>query len=133
MFAQGGPRREPPVVGYSGSIVRALKLLGRVKRGAVQIGENYRDLLRMFHGLKLTFGTSEKIKDGSLDFVFLDDFHSDTGADIEYWQDKVIPGGIIAGRGYEEAREAVDEFAARRRLEIAVEPFDIWWTVRHWK
>jgi hypothetical protein len=59
---------------------------------------------------------ADQVKDGSLDFVFIDADHSYQGclADIKAWAPKVKPGGLISGHDYESpehpgVKQAVDE------------------------
>src|SRR6185437_8432052 len=55
----------------------------------------------------------ELVKDGSLDFVFIDADHTYDGclADIKAWTPKVRPGGLVSGHDYPwpSVRRAVDD------------------------
>ena len=71
---------------------------------------------------------SERIKDKTLDFVFIDADHSYEGCrkDIEYWLPKVRLGGLIGGHDYnnprfdfgKEVKKAVDEAAQRNHWTL---------------
>jgi hypothetical protein len=73
-----------------------------------------------------------KFADASLDFVFIDADHSYEGctADIEAWQSKVKPDGVLCGHDYNHVRvefqgvtRAVDEAMLRNgwRLELGAD------------
>lgn len=67
------------------------------------------------------------------DFIYLDAEHSyeAVARDIDVWSGKVRPGGVLAGHDYtpefDGVRRAVDQFVARRGLELHIEPSAIWW------
>jgi hypothetical protein len=65
---------------------------------------------------------SEQIRDGELDFAYIDALHDydSVKLDLECWFPKVRPGGILAGHDYPEpgVRSAVDEFARARGLRV---------------
>jgi predicted O-methyltransferase YrrM len=68
-----------------------------------------------------------KVRDGSLDFVYLDGDHSYEGckADIHAWLPKLKLGGIMAFHDYNDiygVRQAVDEFGQENGIEINVLP-----------
>ncbi len=61
--------------------------------------EEYKNIRK----LKMTSKeASEKIKDGSLDFVYIDGLHTREGVaqDIELWLPKVRKGGFVGGHDY---------------------------------
>jgi hypothetical protein len=66
---------------------------------------------------------------GSLDFVYIDADHEyeSVRADIEAWQDRIRPGGVLCGHDYYDGwrdnamygvARAVDEFCAARGLQV---------------
>jgi hypothetical protein len=66
----------------------------------------------------LSVEAAAKIKDGTLDFVFIDGDHSYAGvtADLQAWAPKVKPGGLLCGHDWDndnttqEVRRAVTDF-----------------------
>jgi len=80
-----------------------------------------------------------RVKDGSLDFVFIDAEHTYESVkwDLELWCPKVRPGGLIAGHDYmaekelpwhREVKRAVDEFVEANGYNgVELAPADIWW------
>lgn len=79
---------------------------------------------------------AREIRDGSLDFAYLDARHDYASVveDIGLWYPKIKPGGVLAGHDYMEqekigdtmfgVKRAVDEFVARERIG------KLWVTVR---
>ena len=72
---------------------------------------------------------AREVPDASQDFVFIDADHSYEAvvADIDAWQPKVKPGGILCGHDYGHVRfpgvaQAVDE-----RFAAKVLPDNVWW------
>lgn len=71
------------------------------------------------------------LKDGSLDFVFLDgshDYHNVT-ADIRAWRSKVKPSGILAGHDYCESwpgviRAVNEQFKFKKKINVER---NVWW------
>ncbi len=69
---------------------------------------------------------------GSIDRVFLDASHDgeSVAADLVAWQDRLAPGGILAGHDYgphyEGLRAAVDAHARSRGQRVGRGPRDIW-------
>lgn len=81
------------------------------------------------------------IKDGSLDFAFIDANHTYDAvkADIHAWWPKVRSGGILCGHDYGSKRDrrgiwgvsqAVNEFAAQARLDVHIGRGQVWWVKR---
>lgn len=74
---------------------------------------------------------SKKIKDGSLDFAYIDANHMSPymDNDLKYWYNKVKPGGIFGGHDYHmvkrddyqcDVKEAVDNFFKDKNVNIHV-------------
>ena len=69
---------------------------------------------------------------GSIDRVFLDASHDgeSVAADLAAWQERLAPGGILAGHDYGPSyaglRAAVDEHARARGQKVGHGPRDIW-------
>ena len=77
-------------------------------------------IMRMF-----SHEAAPEIKNGSLDFVFIDGDHSYEGnsKDIKLWLPKVKKGGFISGHDYNHPRlpgvkKAVDEAFSKNRIEL---------------
>ena len=74
----------------------------------------------------------EKIKDESLDFVYIDADHSYEFVkdDIEYWTKKVKKGGLVGGDDYNPGKEgvirAVDEYCQKNKINCEVVSGN-WW------
>ncbi len=66
---------------------------------------------------------ASSVKDGSLDFVYIDGNHSFDfiTQDLQFWCPKIRKGGIISGHDYgiRQVRRAVDAFAKHHWMEIA--------------
>jgi predicted O-methyltransferase YrrM len=78
--------------------------------------------------LKMSTAMASKfVPDATLDLVFLDADHSESAvrSDIENWQPKIKPGGIIAGHDYDwpTVRKVVDE----TYKTVATGPDNVWW------
>lgn len=80
---------------------------------------------------------SAKIKDGGLDFVYLDADHSEAGVmnDLTHWAVKVREGGIIAGHDYGHSsfpgvKRAVDRYFARFGWAVHELGNGVWWVKR---
>lgn len=80
---------------------------------------------------------SEKIKDGSIDYVYIDADHNyeHVMADILAWYPKVRSGGVLAGHdyakdGYEGVVQAVQEFAQKNGLQVHVCTESDWMVVK---
>ena len=83
-----------------------------------------------FAGERATFRKMEskqaadKFGNASLDFVFLDGDHSESGVreDLRLWRPKIVPGGFIGGHDYANERfgvtAAVDAFAETAGLNV---------------
>jgi predicted O-methyltransferase YrrM len=73
------------------------------------------------------------IPDGSLDFVYLDDDHSEAGVtrSLWAWWPKVREGGVLCGHDFDidDVQRLVTMFCARKRVALNVDEFD-WWTVK---
>jgi len=71
--------------------------------------------------------------DGLADFVYIDANHSYDAVkrDLELWVPKIRPGGVIGGHDFSPefpgVRQAVQELAQQRNLQITVEPASVWW------
>ena len=72
---------------------------------------------------------ASRMRDGSLDFVYIDARHDYTSVleDLESWVGKVRPGGILAGHDYVDGefpqgvfgvKRAVDEFFSARGMRV---------------
>jgi hypothetical protein len=71
---------------------------------------------------------------GSFDFIYIDANHSyeEVREDLRLWFPKVKLGGIIGGHDYgfsafPGVKQAVDEFCAKHRVKLNVEPQTVWW------
>ncbi|MEM6505716.1 MAG: glycosyltransferase [Planctomycetota bacterium] len=80
---------------------------------------------------------SQRFEDGSLDFVYLDADHSETGVmnDLCHWAVKVRTGGIIAGHDYGHrdfpgVKHAVDRYFARLGWRVNELGNGVWWVRR---
>lgn len=64
---------------------------------------------------------SKKIKNNSIDMVYIDGSHTYTGVslDIKCWYDKVKFGGVISGHDYDQldVKRAIDEFVNDKNLK----------------
>lgn len=72
-----------------------------------------------------------------LDFIFIDAEHTKEAvtADIRAWWALVKRGGIVSGHDYNHRRfhgvkEAVDDFAARNKLELGTGRGSVWWVIK---
>ena len=77
---------------------------------------------------------AKKVKDSSLDFVYIDGNHAEefVKQDIECWSKKVKRGGLVGGHDYDERHgviPAVTEFAKENDVEIETAGIE-WW---YWK
>lgn len=87
--------------------------------------------------VKLIMKTSEralrKVKDGSLDFVYVDGDHrySEVKKDVEGWWNKLKIGGILAGHDidWEGVMKGVGEFSLKNNLKVEMRWPD-WWIVK---
>lgn len=63
--------------------------------------------------------SAKKVKDGSLDWVYIDANHSYESAkiDIPTWINKVRKGGIISGHDYETWDDRDEEFGVQKALD----------------
>jgi hypothetical protein len=76
--------------------------------------------------------------DKSLDLIFIDADHSAKAVfeDLEAWEPKVKPGGVLAGHDYGShnhpgVKPAVDFFFARHsRPPVQVDADKVWWTIK---
>lgn len=73
---------------------------------------------------------SKKIKNGSLDFVFIDGDHSDFPNDISYWEKKVRSGGYIMGHdwnhpNYGGIQQFLKSYYTKEELKVN-EKADVW-------
>lgn len=82
---------------------------------------------------------SQEVRDGSLDFVFIDADHSYDGCsrDLRNWFGKVKPGGLFSGHDYANpdypswgVKDAVDEFAKSHGLEVTTGENFTWFTTK---
>lgn len=80
------------------------------------------DILRMD-----TVAASEKVADGSLDFVFIDADHTYEGClrDIEAWTPKVRAGGAICGHDFNDRWPGVQR-AVRETGRFALASDSVW-------
>jgi hypothetical protein len=84
---------------------------------------------------------AERVTPGSLDFVYLDARHDyeSVKSDLEFWYDKIRPGGFLGGHDYLDGqrpqgvfgvKSAVDDFFGERGLEVketyADRPWSSW-------
>jgi hypothetical protein len=88
--------------------------------------------------IKFMYETSGKAASSipnGLDFVYVDGNHQyeSVKQDIELYYPKLSPDGIIGGHDFSsnflDVIRAVTEFAASRKLQLMVEPYD-WWLSR---
>lgn len=81
---------------------------------------------------------AETIRDGTIDFVYLDAMHDEQSVtdDLGLWYPKLIPGGVIAGHDYLDGdlpegifgvKTAVDRFFASRDLCVCSTSIDAPW------
>jgi len=84
-------------------------------------------------------GAAKAIKDGELDFAFIDADHSYEGvsADIAAWWPKVRSGGVFCGHDYEHpagekwgVKRAVEEFAAKAGLRVELGAGYTWFVAK---
>lgn len=68
---------------------------------------------------------AKDVKDGSLDFVFIDADHSYEGcrADIEAWKEKVRKGGYLCGHDYGHTSDAPWAVGPKRAVDEAVKKY----------
>lgn len=89
------------------------------------------DLAKIYPNMSVVKANSmdavKDVKDGSLDFVFIDADHhyKPVKEDITEWAKKVRVGGIVSGHDYVESRsgdcqviKAVDEYVAEHKLKL---------------
>ena len=74
---------------------------------------------------------SKKIKNGSLDFVFIDGDHMDLPNDISYWEKKVRSGGYVMGHdwnhpNYGGIQQFLTSYYTKKELNVN-EKADIWY------
>jgi len=81
---------------------------------------------------------SKKIKDKSLDVVYIDGNHSyeSVSEDLELWYEKIKCGGFLCGHDYNENHDsvvhAVDRFVQRKKLKIEKTYCDSSYMIRVW-
>ena len=108
---------------------RDLRKVGENFREAAKLLGHFAGRLIVLHGPSMEMATM--VEDGSLDFVFIDADHSTLAvlADIEAWEPKVRPGGMVLGHDVHLAsvREAV-----RQVYGVGYEtyPHDVWGVVK---
>ena len=111
-FKSGDDNALKPAQAHEGAYQKTLKRVEFAGERAI--------IMRMFSNQ-----AAKKIKDDSLDFVFIDGDHSYTGVstDIKLWLSKVKKGGFISGHDYFHPRlpgvkKAVDEAFDKSRIEL---------------
>ena len=87
--------------------------------------DKFGDKVKFLKGFSVEM--AKKVKDGSLDFVYLDGDHSYEGCrnDIHAWLPKLKLGGIMAFHDYNDiygVRAAVDEFTYDNKIELHILP-----------
>ena len=111
-FISGDDNARKPAQAHEGAYRKTIE--------RVKFAGSRAKIMRMF-----SHEAALEIKDGSLDFVFIDGNHSYTGVskDIKLWKSKVKKGGFISGHDYSHPRlpgvkKAVDEAFDRRYIEL---------------
>jgi len=110
-----------------------------VMQRALQQTQEYRERRTMLVADSLVASTY--IKDGILDFVFIDACHDYESVrfDIQTWFPKVKNNGIVCGHdygGYQDVRgvfgvkEAVDDFARANGYQVTLLPGKIWYIIK---
>ena len=92
----------------------------------------YEDRLRILQGI--SWKMADTVEDGSLDFVFIDANHEYESVlkDVQAWEPKVKPGGLISGHDYNHGNfpgvaKAVNEIFGN---DVETGPDRVWYT---WK
>ena len=78
-----------------------------IKRHFNRVTREFSNRLTVLEGI--SWDMAEKVKDGSLDFVFIDANHSYecVAKDIKAWTPKLHPGGMLCGHDFSEKRAGV--------------------------
>lgn len=94
----------------------------------IEITKPWEKKMTVLKGLSVEM--AKKVKDESLDFIYLDGDHSYEGvlADLEAWYPKVKEGGLVSGHDYLNSnygvQRAVLDFAKGKKVEITRENKD---------
>lgn len=108
-----------------------------VRRSALEVCSEFRGRCRLVE--RDSVKAAEAVRDGSMDYVFIDADHSYHSVlkDLDAWWPKVKPGGLFLGHDYGQTvpiygtgvKNAVDRWAAQRQLPVLVEAARLGWAI----
>lgn len=101
-----------------------LKIAAEFKRRI----EPYENRVTVMH--MTSVAAAKQVADASLDFVFIDADHNyeSVKQDIEAWQPKVKPGGLLMGHDFSPKYPGVGDAVTAAFPVFAVDPFSwVWW------
>lgn len=119
--------------------ISKLYLIDSYKGGYKKFQEPARVLLKPYPQvtwiIKRSQDVTDDIPEGILDFAYIDGSHryKDVSGDLEIFWRKVKPGGLLCGHDFKYVKQAVEDFARKKELQIFSDTKDRqrdWWIIK---